>query len=112
MCVCVCVCVRRVYHEGLSRYGERDRLCVSVCVCVCVCSQVSVSAGLSFVPAQNFPFPTYRGIWVTSTIQLQNATTGLAVGPSLKQVPLGSVVLITIQVCMCPCMNFQPFSTT
>jgi hypothetical protein len=60
--------------------------------------EASVSALLEFVPAELLPFPTYRGLWVESSVQLQDPVTGLPRGPILQTLPLGSVVIITIQV--------------
>ena len=44
------------------------------------------------------PFPTYRGIWVEASIQLKDPLTDNPTGPSLKTVPVGSIVVITVQV--------------
>ncbi len=57
-----------------------------------------MAATLDFVPAALMPFPTYRGIWVEASIQLQDAATGSPVGPNLKAVQLGAVVTVTVQV--------------
>ena len=59
--------------------------------------QASIFALLEFVPANLLPFPSYRGIWVESTIQAQSPT-GLAIGPNLNQAPLKSQLTITIQI--------------
>ncbi len=57
-----------------------------------------MSVGLSFVPLKPLSFPSYRGIWVMSVVQLSDPATGLPTGPPLAQVPLGSVVTVTVQV--------------
>ena len=60
--------------------------------------QASIAATLQFVPAVLMPFPTYRGIWVEASVQLKDPLTDNPTGPSLKTVPVGSIVVITVQV--------------
>lgn len=75
-------------------------------VCICVWPQVSgtgeasLAVSLAFVPSQLLTFPTYRGIWVEAAVQLVDTLGNTAVGPALSAVPLGSVVQVTVQVCV------------
>ena len=62
--------------------------------------EVTLAALLNFVPAEPLPFPTYRGIYVEQTIQLVNQSSQFdePMGVPLEAVPLGSIVIITVQV--------------
>ncbi|KAG1668836.1 hypothetical protein FOA52_004931 [Chlamydomonas sp. UWO 241] len=60
--------------------------------------EASIAAMLTFEPAKLLPFPTYRGLWVESSLQLVDPLTNSPHGPSLSSVPLGSIVSLTIQV--------------
>ncbi|KAG1668837.1 hypothetical protein FOA52_004932 [Chlamydomonas sp. UWO 241] len=60
--------------------------------------EASIAAMLTFEPAELLPFPTYRGLWVESSLQLVDPLTNSPHGPSLSSVPLGSIVSLTIQV--------------
>lgn len=73
--------------------------------------QVSVSLALNFVPLNVLTFPTYRGIWMESVLQMVSLPPGMNtsgsssgadgsshLGGSLNEVPLGSVVQLTVQV--------------
>eukprot|EP00210_Caulerpa_lentillifera_P001088 g1049.t1 len=54
-----------------------------------------VAITLNFIPAEILPFPSYRGIYVERSIQLEDAEDGD--GPGLRVVPRGSVVTVKIQ---------------
>eukprot|EP00210_Caulerpa_lentillifera_P001100 g1061.t1 len=54
-----------------------------------------VAITLNFIPAEILPFPSYRGIYVERSIQLEDAEDGD--GRSLRVVPRGSVVTVKIQ---------------
>ncbi|KAG2489968.1 hypothetical protein HYH03_011597 [Edaphochlamys debaryana] len=60
--------------------------------------EVTVAASLHFVPSAPLTFPTYRGIYVESVMQVVDPATGVASGPRVGSVPLASLVLITIQL--------------
>jgi hypothetical protein len=61
--------------------------------------QVSVSAALTFVPAQvPLEGAVYRGIYVEKTVHLMDPVTGKATGGSVQIVKLGSSVVVTIQI--------------
>lgn len=68
--------------------------------------EVTLAMVLNFIPAQLLPFPTYRGIFVEQTIQLVNQSSQFdePMGDPLEVVPLGSIVIVTVQV--------KPFSST
>lgn len=55
--------------------------------------EVTLAASLTFVPAKLLPFPTYRGIFVQRSIRLADSN-----GPSLKTIPVTSVVDISVQL--------------
>ncbi len=57
--------------------------------------EASVAITLNFVPSELLPFPTYRGIFVERSIQLEDAEEGD--GPGLSVVPRGTVVSIKVQ---------------
>eukprot|EP00210_Caulerpa_lentillifera_P009043 g8630.t1 len=54
-----------------------------------------VSITLNFIPAEILPFPSYRGIYVQRSIQLEDGEQGD--GPGLSVVPQGTVVSIKVQ---------------
>jgi hypothetical protein len=60
--------------------------------------EVTVAAALHFVPAALLPYPTYRGLFVESVLQLVDPSTGRPTGPRVAAVPLGSLVAITLQL--------------
>ncbi|CAD7700532.1 unnamed protein product [Ostreobium quekettii] len=62
--------------------------------------EVTIAALLNFVPAEPLPFPTYRGIYVEQAIQLVNGSSQFdePMGAPLSTVPLGSIVIVTIQI--------------
>ncbi|GIM02181.1 hypothetical protein Vretimale_7087 [Volvox reticuliferus] len=60
--------------------------------------EVTVAASLHFVPATLPSFPAFRGISVDLAIQLVDPLTGGATGPRVSAVPLGSVVMLTVQI--------------
>ncbi|MEW5301344.1 MAG: hypothetical protein WDW36_004208 [Sanguina aurantia] len=74
--------------------------------------QVSVSLALSFVPLNLLTYPTYRGIYVESVLQLLSLPPGAgsnsssssnssgvgSLGGSLNEIPLGAVVQLTVQL--------------
>lgn len=60
--------------------------------------EASIAATLEFVPATLLPFPSFRGIWVESSIQIQDPVSGNPKGSSLSTIPSGSLVTITIQL--------------
>lgn len=57
-----------------------------------------MSASLHFIPAALLSYPTYRGLYVESALQLADPSTGRPTGQCLSSVPLGSVVALTVQV--------------
>ena len=57
--------------------------------------EASVAITLNFVPSELLRFPTYRGIFVERSIQLEDAEEGD--GPGLSVVPRGTVVSIKVQ---------------
>ncbi|GLI63593.1 hypothetical protein VaNZ11_006598 [Volvox africanus] len=60
--------------------------------------EVTVAASLHFVPAALPSFPAFRGISVDLAIQLVDPLTGGVTGPRVSSVPLGSVVMLTLQI--------------
>jgi hypothetical protein len=54
--------------------------------------EVSVAAGLDFIPAQLLPFPSYRGLWVERVIQTEAGQGNLAAAA------LADVVTVTVQL--------------
>lgn len=72
--------------------------------------EVTIAALLNFVPAEQLKFPTYGGIHVVQTIQLVDGSSDFdePVGEPLATVPLGSIVIVTVQVSLlgaCPCLE-------
>lgn len=57
-----------------------------------------MTASLSFVPATPLKFPTFRGLFVQRTVQLLGADSLNGEGPSLAVMPVGSIVVISVQV--------------
>ncbi|EFJ40727.1 hypothetical protein VOLCADRAFT_99419 [Volvox carteri f. nagariensis] len=60
--------------------------------------EVTVSASLHFVPSALLPYPTYRGLFVEAALQLLDPLTDRPTGQRLSSVPLGSVVVLTLQL--------------
>ncbi|GIL68720.1 hypothetical protein Vafri_21968 [Volvox africanus] len=60
--------------------------------------EVTVAASLHFVPAALPSFPAFRGISIELAIQLVDSLTGRVTGPRVSSVPLGSVVMLTLQI--------------
>ena len=59
--------------------------------------EVTLSASLNFIPAELLPFPTYRGLYVERIIR-ESDVDGEPTGPPLATVPLGSTIVVTLQV--------------
>ncbi|GMH44461.1 hypothetical protein BSKO_12413 [Bryopsis sp. KO-2023] len=55
--------------------------------------EVTVAASLTFIPKRLLAFPTYRGIFLERAIRMPESN-----GPTLKKVPVGSVVVIEVQL--------------
>ncbi|GMH44476.1 hypothetical protein BSKO_12428 [Bryopsis sp. KO-2023] len=55
--------------------------------------QVTLAASLTFIPKELLTFPTYRGIFLERAIRKPDSN-----GASLKKVPVGSVLDITVQL--------------
>ncbi|CAD7696311.1 unnamed protein product [Ostreobium quekettii] len=62
--------------------------------------EVTVAALLNFVPLEPLRFPTFRGIQVEAVVQMAgpSAEEGGPVGPPLEVAPLGTVVVVTVQI--------------
>ena len=62
--------------------------------------EVTLAVLLNFVPAEPLAFPTYRGIYVEQVIQFANQSSSFddPVGSPLDVIPLGSIVIVTVQV--------------
>ncbi|KXZ55787.1 hypothetical protein GPECTOR_2g1337 [Gonium pectorale] len=60
--------------------------------------EVSVAASLHFVPTALLSYPIYRGMYVEAALQMADPLTGRPVGQRLKSVPLGSSVVLTVQL--------------
>ncbi|GMH35163.1 hypothetical protein BSKO_03031 [Bryopsis sp. KO-2023] len=56
--------------------------------------EVTLAASLSFVPAKLLPFPTYRGMFIERSITISESENGA----SLKTIPVGSVVEVSVQM--------------
>lgn len=59
--------------------------------------EVTLTASLEFIPAELLPFPTYRGIFVERVIR-QVDDDGDPNGSPLTAVPLGTIVVISLQI--------------
>ncbi|GLI68405.1 hypothetical protein VaNZ11_012792 [Volvox africanus] len=60
--------------------------------------EVTVAASLHFVPAELVPYPSYRGLFVESALQMVDPATGGPTGQRVSAVPLGSLVALAVQV--------------
>lgn len=55
--------------------------------------EVTLAVSLTFIPSKLLPFPTFKGIFVQRNIRI-----GASNGPSLKTIPVKSIVEISVQV--------------
>ncbi len=60
--------------------------------------EASVSAGMTFVPAQLFVDPVFRGLLVERVIRRVDPFTWRASGPPLQLVEVGATVEVALQV--------------
>ncbi|GMH39924.1 hypothetical protein BSKO_07828 [Bryopsis sp. KO-2023] len=60
--------------------------------------EISIAVSMTFVPTKLLPFPTFNGIFVERGIRIAGDEESNEAGPSLAVVPVGSIVIVNVQI--------------